>query len=65
MAQVQGDQSVQSLIIKHSTYNIQKYHYLRESLSGSASLVIKSLEMTGENFEVEWKLLCERYDKKR
>lgn len=59
-------ETFQSLINRHKTLdNIQKFHYLRSSLSGSASLVIKSIEMTGDNFEVAWKLLCERYDNKR
>lgn len=45
--------------------NIQKFHYLRSSLEGSAAQVIKSLEFTNENYPVAWDLLCQRYDNKR
>ncbi|XP_061710770.1 uncharacterized protein LOC133520395 [Cydia pomonella] len=45
--------------------NINKFHYLRASLEGSAALVIHSIEFSGSNYEVAWTLLCERYDNKR
>ncbi|XP_063366895.1 uncharacterized protein LOC134655371 [Cydia amplana] len=45
--------------------NINKFHYLRASLEGSAALVINSIQFSGSNYEVAWTLLCERYDNKR
>ncbi|XP_045541793.1 uncharacterized protein LOC106716081 isoform X1 [Papilio machaon] len=42
--------------------NIQKFHYLKSSLKGSAELVIDSLEFSSNNYEVAWDLLLNRYD---
>lgn len=43
---------------------INKLHYLRSSLQGSASVVIKSLEFSNDNYDVAWQLICERFDNK-
>ncbi|XP_041976443.1 uncharacterized protein LOC121731154 [Aricia agestis] len=43
---------------------INKFHYLRASLEGSASVVIQSIDFSATNYSVAWKLLCERYDNK-
>ncbi|KAH9627675.1 hypothetical protein HF086_016829 [Spodoptera exigua] len=48
-----------------SIQDINKFHYLRASLEGSASEVIKSLEFTSINYKIAWDLLCARYDNKR
>ncbi|XP_063545181.1 uncharacterized protein LOC134753270 [Cydia strobilella] len=45
--------------------NIHKFHYLRNSLKDSASLIIKSLEFSTENYDVAWDLLCERFNNDR
>ncbi|XP_047986591.1 uncharacterized protein LOC125226606 isoform X1 [Leguminivora glycinivorella] len=45
--------------------NINKLHYLRASLKGSALLVIDNLDFKSENYTSAWKLLCSRYDNKR
>ncbi|XP_063636012.1 uncharacterized protein LOC134806617 [Cydia splendana] len=45
--------------------NINKLHYLRASLKGSALLVIDNLDFRSENYTSAWKLLCSRYDNKR
>lgn len=45
--------------------NINKFHYLRASLEGSAALIIKSIEFSGKNYDVAWQLICDRYDNKR
>nr|XP_049708057.1 uncharacterized protein LOC126057021 isoform X2 [Helicoverpa armigera] len=45
--------------------NINKLHYLRASLKGSALLVIDNLDFKAENYEAAWNLLCSRYDNKR
>ncbi|XP_050555834.1 uncharacterized protein LOC126911643 [Spodoptera frugiperda] len=41
---------------------IQKYHYLRSSLKGSALQVIKSLDFCSDNYAVAWELLTNRFD---
>lgn len=48
-----------------SISDINKFHYLRSSLEGSATVVIKSIEFTSNNYSIAWKLLCERYDNKK
>ncbi|XP_026746171.1 uncharacterized protein LOC113507515 isoform X3 [Trichoplusia ni] len=45
--------------------NINKLHYLRASLKGSASLIIDNLDFRSDNYDAAWKLLCSRYDNKR
>lgn len=55
-----------SLVHENDTLDsINKYHYLRASLHGSAALVIKSLDFKADNYSSAWTLLCERYDNKR
>ncbi|XP_052737989.1 uncharacterized protein LOC128198158 isoform X2 [Bicyclus anynana] len=45
--------------------NINKFHYLRAALKGSALTVIQSLEFTAKNYDVAWQLLSSRYDNER
>ncbi|CAG4976903.1 unnamed protein product [Colias eurytheme] len=45
--------------------DINKFHYLRTSLEGSAAVVISSIEFSSSNYHVAWKLLCDRFDNKR
>lgn len=45
--------------------NINKLHYLRASLKGSASLIIDNLDFRSDNYDAAWNLLCARYDNKR
>lgn len=42
--------------------NIQKFHYLRSSLTGSALQVIKSLEFSNNNYLIAWDLIERRYN---
>ncbi|CAH1979224.1 unnamed protein product [Acanthoscelides obtectus] len=44
---------------------IQKFHYLRLSLKGSAADTIKSLEISNQNYNVAWDLLEERFENKQ
>ncbi|KAG7305534.1 hypothetical protein JYU34_009613, partial [Plutella xylostella] len=44
---------------------IHKFHYLRNTLKESASIIIKSLEFSAENYDVAWDLLCDRYNNDR
>ncbi|XP_059055493.1 uncharacterized protein LOC131849430 [Achroia grisella] len=44
---------------------VNKFHYLRASLEGSAAVVIQSVEFSSSNYAVAWKLLCDRFDNKR
>ncbi|XP_044766260.1 uncharacterized protein LOC123322380 [Coccinella septempunctata] len=48
-----------------SLSSIQKYHYLRASLEGSAALVIKAVEFTSAGYTVAWQVLCDRYNNTR
>ena len=41
---------------------IQKFHYLKSSLSGEAEHLVSNLPMTANNYTVAWKLLVERYE---
>lgn len=45
--------------------DVQKFHYLRASLEGSATRVIQSLEFSAANYRNAWELLCNRYDNQR
>ncbi|XP_069363471.1 uncharacterized protein [Maniola hyperantus] len=45
--------------------SIQKFHYLKSSLKGSAELVIDALEFTSDNYSVAWDLLLNRYNNSR
>lgn len=48
----------------NSIPEINKFHYLRSALEGSARGVIKAIEFTSSNYKLAWELLCERYDNK-
>ncbi|XP_071642942.1 uncharacterized protein [Temnothorax longispinosus] len=45
--------------------DIQRFQYLRASLTGDAKNIISSLEISAVNYGVAWSLLKERYDNKR
>ncbi|XP_045539664.1 uncharacterized protein LOC123722310 [Papilio machaon] len=45
--------------------NINKFHYLRASLEGTAAVVIQSIEFSAGNYLIAWNLLCDRFDNKR
>lgn len=45
--------------------SIQKFHYLKSSLKGSAALVIDSLEFSASNYIIAWELLLNRYNNSR
>ncbi|KAK9717491.1 Pao retrotransposon peptidase [Popillia japonica] len=47
-----------------SISEIQKFHYLRAALEGSAIQAIRSLEFTVTNYAVAWNALLDRYDNK-
>lgn len=48
----------QALIHKNETlFNIQKLYYLKTSLKDEASKIIKSVELTSDNYTVAWELL--------
>ncbi|KAJ8736653.1 hypothetical protein PYW08_007309 [Mythimna loreyi] len=42
--------------------NIQKFHYLRSSLTGNALQVIKSVEFSSDNYNVAWELIVNRFN---
>lgn len=45
--------------------DIQKFHYLRSALTGSASQIIKSIQFTAENYTIAWGLLENRFNNNR
>nr|CAI5863146.1 unnamed protein product [Callosobruchus analis] len=45
--------------------NVQRFHYLRSSLSGNAKRVISSLSLSDSNYDIAWDRLCKRYNNKR
>lgn len=44
---------------------IEKFHYLKSTLSGSALQLIQSIDVTNENYDVAWTLLKERFTNKK
>ncbi|XP_048485432.1 uncharacterized protein LOC125490391 [Plutella xylostella] len=56
-----------SSLVHNSTdiTNIQKFHYLKSSLKGSAALIIDALEFSSDNYNVAWELLLNRYNNNR
>ncbi|XP_018374037.1 PREDICTED: uncharacterized protein LOC108768190, partial [Trachymyrmex cornetzi] len=52
----------------HANANLsatQKFHYLRSSLKDKAAEIIKSFDITTDNYSEAWKLLNERFDNKK
>lgn len=49
----------------HEISDIQKFHYLKSSLRGSAELVIDSVEFSARNYSIAWELLLSRYNNSR
>ncbi|KAL0832263.1 hypothetical protein ABMA28_001710 [Loxostege sticticalis] len=45
--------------------DINKFHYLRASLKGQASEIIKNIDFKGDNYEMASDLLCDRYNNNR
>lgn len=48
-----------------SITQIQKFHYLKSALKGSAKAVIESLEFSADNYNIAWELLINRFDNTR
>nr|XP_018908472.1 PREDICTED: uncharacterized protein LOC109038017 [Bemisia tabaci] len=44
---------------------VRKFQYLLSSLEGSARDLVKGLDITETNYDVAWKLLCQRYQCER
>ncbi|XP_061711570.1 uncharacterized protein LOC133520886 isoform X2 [Cydia pomonella] len=45
--------------------DVNKFHYLRASLEGSAAAIVQSLALSSSNYKIAWQLLCDRYNNKR
>lgn len=43
----------------------EKFYYLKSSLVGDASQLLKSIEVTDDNYSIAWNLLQERYENKK
>ncbi|XP_071572845.1 uncharacterized protein [Temnothorax nylanderi] len=48
-----------------SISHVERLHYLRSCLQGSAENLIRSLTITGENYNRAWAILCKHYKNKR
>lgn len=44
---------------------IEKFHYLKSTLSGGALQIIQSIDVTNENYEVAWTMLKKRFTNKK
>lgn len=54
-----------SIFRNNNLSDVEKFQYLRASLADDAADVIESLELSGKNFAVAWRMLEERYDRIR
>lgn len=45
--------------------DIQRFYYLRSSLECDAQQVIKSIEVSSDNYQIAWQMLQERYENKK
>lgn len=56
----------ESLIVaNHALTNVQRLHYLKASLTGEASQLLKNVSITEANYESSWTTLKSRYDNRR
>ncbi len=56
-------ETFQSLVHENESLSaIQKYHYLRASLEGSAAQILKSIEFTSNGYIVAWETLNNRFN---
>lgn len=55
-----------SLIHDNESLNdVQKFHYLKASLEGEATDIIKSMSLSASNYNIAWNLLCSRFENKK
>ncbi|XP_050066536.1 uncharacterized protein LOC126555682 [Aphis gossypii] len=45
--------------------DIERFHYLISALSGSPLMIVKSVPLTAENYDIAWRALNDQYDNKR
>lgn len=45
--------------------DVQKFHYLKTSLSGEAEQLLRSVPITAQNYSQAWELLKKRYNNRR
>lgn len=63
---LQFSDTYKSLIHNSTTLSkVEKFWYLKSCLKGDAAKLILSLEVLESNYDVAWKLLCDRYQNKR
>ncbi|XP_025264936.1 uncharacterized protein LOC112638100 [Camponotus floridanus] len=48
-----------------SVSDIERFHYLRSCVKGPAERLIKSLTVTGDNYQRAWVILCRHFENKR
>lgn len=44
---------------------VQKFHYLKASLTNLAEQIIKSITISDSNYEIAWNLICKRFNNRR
>ncbi|XP_046145808.1 uncharacterized protein LOC123989174, partial [Osmia bicornis bicornis] len=55
-----------SIVIANSSISdVEKFHYLKMSVTGEAAQLISNMSVTVENFELAWRALSDRYDNRR
>ncbi|KAF0715873.1 DUF1758 domain-containing protein, partial [Aphis craccivora] len=45
--------------------DIERFHYLISALSGPPLMIVKSVPLTAENYDIAWRALNDQYDNKR
>ena len=55
----------QTYVDSSSIPDVNKMHFLKKSLTGTAYSMIKNLPASNENYKIAWSTLCERYHNKR
>ncbi|EFN68677.1 hypothetical protein EAG_15947, partial [Camponotus floridanus] len=48
-----------------SVSNIERFHYLRSCVKGSAEKLIRSLTVTSENYDRAWAILAKHFENKK
>nr|XP_012149738.1 PREDICTED: uncharacterized protein LOC105663687 [Megachile rotundata] len=56
----------ESMVVNNATIpEVEKFHYLKLSVTGEAVQLINNLVVTGDNFKLAWQLISDRYENRR
>ncbi|XP_012152959.1 uncharacterized protein LOC105664169 [Megachile rotundata] len=54
------------MVVNNATIpEVEKFHYLKLSVTGEATQLINNLVVTGDNFKLAWQLISDRYENRR